>query len=95
MKRLATTTALALMAGTFAFGAQAQDAANSQVASACTDAWKQVDADGNGTVSEDLKAQFRTQAADDLLALYTDALRRERGVTVNQNLIDATLTRFP
>ena len=52
-------------------------------------------ADGNGTVSEDLKAQFRTQAADDLLALYTDALRRERGVTVNQNLIDATLTRFP
>ena len=51
MKRLATTTALALMAGTFAFGAQAQDAANSQVASACTDAWKQVDADGNGTVS--------------------------------------------
>lgn len=51
MKRLVTTTALALMAGTFAFGAHAQEATNSQVASACTDAWKTIDTDGNGTVS--------------------------------------------
>ncbi len=29
-------------------------------------------AEGNAAVSENLKAQFRTQAADDLLALYTE-----------------------
>ena len=48
----------------------------------------------NVPIVEQLRGQFREQAKDDVLALYT-ALRDSAGVSVNQALIDTTLSRFP
>lgn len=45
-------------------------------------------------VAEGLQAQYDGQVADDVLALYTAALRDREGVTVNQALVDSTLARF-
>lgn len=77
MRRLATTTAIALMTGTLAMGAQAQDAANSQVSSACTDAWKTVDADGNGTVSADEAKKHLDVAFNQIDVDGNDAISRQ------------------
>jgi len=49
----------------------------------------------NVPIVEQLRGQFREQAKDDVLALYTAALRDSAGVSVNQALIDTTLSRFP
>jgi hypothetical protein len=49
----------------------------------------------NAPIVEQLRGQFREQAKDDVLALYTAALRDSAGVSVNQALIDTTLSRFP
>ncbi len=45
-------------------------------------------------IAEQLQAQFDGQVADDLLVLYTAAIRDREGVQVNQALIDSTLARF-
>jgi peptidyl-prolyl cis-trans isomerase D len=45
-------------------------------------------------VVDQLRSQYTSQAADDVLALYTAALREELGVRVNQSLVDSTLARF-
>ena len=42
-----------------------------------------------------LRAQFDRKAADDVLALFTAAVRDEAGVAVNQSLVESTLARFP
>jgi peptidyl-prolyl cis-trans isomerase D len=52
-------------------------------------------AGNNAALYDNLRQQFRTQAADDVLSLYTAALRDTAGVTVNQDLIESTLARFP
>ena len=52
-------------------------------------------ADANARVLDNLRGQYREQAKDDVLALYTAALRDSAGVSVNQALIDTTLSRFP
>lgn len=49
----------------------------------------------NTGIAENLSAQFRAQTADDILALYTAALRDTAGVSVNQSLIDSALSQFP
>lgn len=49
----------------------------------------------NADIVARLRDQYRGQARDDVLALYTAALRDAAGVTVNQAQIDATLSRFP
>jgi peptidyl-prolyl cis-trans isomerase D len=46
------------------------------------------------SVAQQLQSQFDGQVADDVLTLYTAALREQDGVTVNQGLIDSTLARF-
>jgi hypothetical protein len=53
------------------------------------------EAGDNAALYDNLRQQFRTQAADDVLSLYTAALRDTAGVTVNQDLIESTLARFP
>lgn len=45
-------------------------------------------------VAEQVQSQFDGQVADDILALYTAALREQAGVQINQALIDSTLARF-
>ncbi len=45
-------------------------------------------------VAAQLQGQLDAQVADDVLALYTAALRDQEGVTINQSLIDSTLARF-
>ena len=67
MKRLFTTTALALATGGFAFAAQAQD--GNTMSASCDAPWTKVDADGNGTVSKSeaknhLQASFSMLDAD-------------------------------
>lgn len=52
-------------------------------------------ADASKTIVANVEGQLRGQVADDLLALYTSAVRNQAGVTVNQGQIDATLQRFP
>lgn len=49
----------------------------------------------NTSVLDQLQQQFDGQVRADLLALYTGALRTSAGVTVNQSLIESTLSRFP
>lgn len=44
---------------------------------------------------ESVQGQFRDQVRGDLLSLYTVALRDQAGVTVNQALLESTLSRFP
>jgi peptidyl-prolyl cis-trans isomerase D len=51
-------------------------------------------AEDNAQVLQTLGDQFRDQAADDVLALYSAALVGEAGVRVNQPLIDSTLSNF-
>ncbi len=46
-------------------------------------------------ILEQVRAQYRQQARDDVLALYTDALRSNGDLRINQPLIDSTLARFP
>jgi peptidyl-prolyl cis-trans isomerase D len=48
----------------------------------------------NAPIVTELRDQFRTQAADDVLTLYTAALREAAGVRVNQSLVESTLARF-
>lgn len=45
-------------------------------------------------VLDQLKAQYRQQAQQDVIATYTGALRETAGVQVNQALVDSTLARF-
>lgn len=49
----------------------------------------------NAPVVAQLDQQLDQQASDDVLALFTAALRDAAGVSVNQGQIDATLARFP
>ncbi len=49
----------------------------------------------NKAIVANADSQLRTQVADDLLALYTNALRNAAGVKVNQSQIDAVYTRLP
>ncbi len=49
----------------------------------------------NKTIVDNTEGQLRGQVAEDVLALYTAALRDGAGVTLHQNQIDAVLTRFP
>lgn len=51
--------------------------------------------EANAALLDNLREQFRSQATDDVLALYTAALRDAAGVRVNQELIESTLARFP
>jgi hypothetical protein len=51
-------------------------------------------AEDNAQVLQTLRDQFRDQAADDVLALYSAALVGQAGVRVNQPLIDSTLSNF-
>jgi peptidyl-prolyl cis-trans isomerase D len=51
-------------------------------------------AEENAPIVAELEDQFRTQAADDVLTLYTAALREQAGVRVNQAQVEATLARF-
>lgn len=77
MKRLIATTALALVTGSLAFGAQAQDAAGDKVSTACTEAWKQVDADGNGTVSAEEARSYLDTAFSQIDIDGNDAISRQ------------------
>ncbi len=52
-------------------------------------------AEASKSILDNLRSQYRGQARDDVLALYTGALRDRAGVTVNQSLIESTLSRFP
>lgn len=52
-------------------------------------------AEANKAIVLNAETQIRGQIAEDLLALYTGALRDEAGVSLRQNQIDAVLTRFP
>jgi peptidyl-prolyl cis-trans isomerase D len=49
----------------------------------------------NAQVLEQIRSQFSQQAKDDVLALYTAALRDGGDVSINQPLIDSTLAQFP
>ena len=49
----------------------------------------------NAPLVDRLREQYRGQSRDDVLALYTAALREAAGVSVNQATIEATLSRFP
>jgi peptidyl-prolyl cis-trans isomerase D len=49
----------------------------------------------NASIVTQVHDQFRAQAADDVLTLYTAALREEMGVRVNRELVETTLSRFP
>mgnify|MGYP000187351446 FL=1 len=53
------------------------------------------EAEANKTAVLNAETQLRGQVAEDLLALYTGALRDAAGVTLHQNQLDAVLTRFP
>ncbi len=44
---------------------------------------------------DQITGQLRAEAADDALALLLQALQAEAGVSVNQNLLDQVLARFP
>jgi len=48
----------------------------------------------NAQVLEGVNARFRAEAAQDLLSLYTAAIRDEAGVSVNQNMINAAITQL-
>lgn len=48
----------------------------------------------NATIVEGLRAELRDQAAADLLALYTAAVRDAAGVSINQNMIEAALVNL-
>jgi hypothetical protein len=48
----------------------------------------------SAAVLETLRNQFRGQAAGDVLALFTAALRLQAGVYVNEDLIETTLAQF-
>ena len=52
-------------------------------------------ASDNARVVAQVRDQYRGQARDDVLALYTAALRDAAKVSVNQAQIDSTLSRFP
>lgn len=49
----------------------------------------------NAALLAQLTPKLRDQAADDALALFTNAVRDAAGVSVNQPLIESTLARFP
>jgi len=53
------------------------------------------DAAGSADLRAGLQDQFDQEAGQDVVALYTAALRAEAGVTVNQELLEATLAQFP
>jgi peptidyl-prolyl cis-trans isomerase D len=53
------------------------------------------DAAENAAAAAQVEQQFDRQVADDLLTLFTAAVRDAAGVSVNQPLIDSTLARFP
>ena len=48
----------------------------------------------NAQVLEGVTARFRSDAAQDVLALYTAAIRDAAGVSVDQNMINAAITRL-
>ncbi len=48
----------------------------------------------NGALLESLRSQYGEQIAGDTLALFVAALRNRSGVTVNESLIETTLTQF-
>lgn len=50
---------------------------------------------GNAATLAQVRQQFDRQASDDVLALFTAALRDQAGVSLNQSLIESTLARFP
>lgn len=52
-------------------------------------------AEENAAIAAQVRGQFRDQAAQDVLALLTGALRDAAGVRVNQDALDATLAQFP
>ena len=52
-------------------------------------------APANVAILDRLRQQYDDQVHDDVLALYTGALRAADGVTVNQPLVESTLSRFP
>lgn len=52
-------------------------------------------AEANKAIVANAETQLRGQVAEDILALYTGALRDEAGVSLRQNQIDAVLTRLP
>lgn len=49
----------------------------------------------NAAVVTQVAQQLDRQAADDVLTLFTAAIRDGAGVSVNQALVDSTLARFP
>jgi peptidyl-prolyl cis-trans isomerase D len=49
----------------------------------------------NAAAMTALTEQLDRQVADDLLTLFTAAVRDEAGVSVNQTLVESTLARFP
>lgn len=49
----------------------------------------------NAPILTQLQQQYDDQVRGDVLALYTGALRAAAGVTVNQSLVESTLSRFP
>ena len=49
----------------------------------------------NAPATAALAEQFDRQAADDVLTLFTAAVRDGAGVSVNQALVESTLARFP
>jgi len=51
-------------------------------------------AEENAQVLEGVNARFRAEAAQDILSLYTAAVRDEAGVSVNQNMINAAITQL-
>jgi hypothetical protein len=48
----------------------------------------------NAAIMAQLRDQFAGQAADDVLTLFTAAVRDQAGVRVNQELVETTLARF-
>lgn len=50
---------------------------------------------GNTAAVTQVRQQFDRQASDDVLALFTAALRDQAGVSLNPSLIESTLARFP
>jgi peptidyl-prolyl cis-trans isomerase D len=49
----------------------------------------------NASAMAAITEQLDRQAADDILTLFTAAVRDEAGVSVNQALVESTLARFP
>ena len=49
----------------------------------------------NAAILAQVEDQFRQGLADDVLTLFTAAVRDQAGVQVNQALVESTLARFP